>query len=78
MACFARHDDIDVVSAAQAMVEHRQEAVGVWRQINANDVRHKLRMRRCVAHRRHEWSDFQLANRLKPLRVHFAHRQIFP
>ena len=35
----ARHDDIDVVPSAQAMVEHRQEAVGVRRQIDPNDVR---------------------------------------
>jgi hypothetical protein len=32
----SRDDDIDVVAAAQAMVEHRQEAIGVRRQIDAH------------------------------------------
>src|SRR5271166_4525487 len=35
----ARYDDVDVVPSAQAMVEHRQEAIGVRRQLNPNDVR---------------------------------------
>ena len=33
----ARDDDVDVVSAAQAMVGDRQQAVGVGRQIDADD-----------------------------------------
>ena len=35
----ARDDHVDVVPAAQAVVEHRQEAVGVRRKINSYDVR---------------------------------------
>ena len=35
----ASHDDVDVVPSAQAMVEHRQQAIGVRRQIDPNDIR---------------------------------------
>ena len=34
----ARHDHVDVVAAAQAMVGHREQAVGVGRQIHAHHV----------------------------------------
>ena len=34
---FARDHDIDVMAAAQAMVHHRQQAVGIRRQIDAHD-----------------------------------------
>ena len=34
----ARDDDVDVVAAAQAMVGNRQQAVGVRRQIDADDL----------------------------------------
>jgi sulfur carrier protein ThiS len=35
----AGHDDVHVVAAAQAVVAHRQQAVGVRRQVDADDVR---------------------------------------
>ena len=35
----AGDDDIHVVPTAQAMVEHRQKAIGVRRQINPYDIR---------------------------------------
>ena len=35
---FAGHDDVDVVSAAQAVVGNRQQAVGVRRQVDADDL----------------------------------------
>ena len=35
---FAGDHDIDVVPAAQAVVHHRQQAVGIRRQINAHDL----------------------------------------
>ncbi len=34
----ARHDDVDVVPAAQAVIEDRQQAVRIGRQVNADDV----------------------------------------
>ena len=34
----ASHDDIDIVAAAQAMVGHRQQAVGVGRQVDAHHI----------------------------------------
>jgi len=34
----ARDYDIDVMTAAQAMVHHRQQAVCVWRKIHAHDL----------------------------------------
>ena len=34
---FARNHDIDVVAAAQAVVDHREQTVGVRRQIDADD-----------------------------------------
>ena len=36
---FAGDDHVHVVAAAQTMVGHREQAVRVRRQINANDVR---------------------------------------
>ena len=36
---FARHDHVDVIPAAQAVIGHRKKRVGVGRQIDANDVR---------------------------------------
>ena len=36
---FARHDDVDVMPAAQAMIENREQAVRVWRQVNAHNAR---------------------------------------
>ena len=44
----ASHDDIDVVAAAQAMVGHRQQAVGVGRQVDAHHIG------RLVGHMVHE------------------------
>ena len=35
----ARHDHVDVVPAAQAVVHHREQAVGVRRQVDADDLR---------------------------------------
>ena len=35
---FAGDHDVDIVAAAQAMVHHRQQAVGIRRQINAHDL----------------------------------------
>ena len=35
---FAGDHHVDVVPAAQAVIEHRQQAVGVGRQVDANDV----------------------------------------
>ena len=35
----ARHDDVDVVAAAQAVVGDREQAVGVGRQVDADDLR---------------------------------------
>ncbi len=32
------HDHVDVIAAAQAMIGHRQQAVGVGRKIDAHDV----------------------------------------
>ena len=34
----AGHHDVDVVAAAQAVVHHRQQAVGIRRQVDADDV----------------------------------------
>ena len=34
----ARHHDVDVVPAAQAVIEDRQQAVGVGRQVHAHDI----------------------------------------
>ena len=34
----ARDDDVDVVAAAQAVVHHREQAIGVRRQIDAHDL----------------------------------------
>ena len=34
----ARHDDIHVVPAAQAVIDHRQQTIGVRRQIDADHV----------------------------------------
>jgi len=36
---FARHHDVDVIPAAQAVIENRQQAVGVGRKVNPHDVR---------------------------------------
>ena len=36
---FTRHDNIYIMSAAQAVIEHRQQAVGVRRKINACYIR---------------------------------------
>ena len=36
---FPGHDDVDVVPAAQAVIHHAQQAVGVGRQIHADDLR---------------------------------------
>ena len=36
---FAGHDHVDVVAAAQAMIGHRKQRVGVGRQIDADDLR---------------------------------------
>ena len=36
---FAGDDDVDVMPAAQAVVHHREEAVGVGGQIDADDLR---------------------------------------
>jgi hypothetical protein len=33
----ARHDHVDVVPAAQAVIHHRKQAIGVGRQINPHD-----------------------------------------
>jgi hypothetical protein len=35
---FVRHDDVDIVDAAQAVIGHGQQAVGVGRQIDAHHV----------------------------------------
>jgi hypothetical protein len=35
---FARDHDVDVMAAAQAVIHHRQQAVGIRRQINAHDL----------------------------------------
>ena len=35
----AGHDDVDIVAAAQAMVGHRQQAVGIGRQIDTHHIR---------------------------------------
>ena len=35
---FARDHDVDVMTAAQAVVHHRQQAVGIRRKINAHDL----------------------------------------
>jgi hypothetical protein len=35
----AGHDDVDVVATPQAVVRHRKQAVGVGRQVDANDLR---------------------------------------
>ena len=35
---FARHDHVDVVAAAQAVVGHRKQRVGIGRQIDAHDL----------------------------------------
>ena len=35
----AGDDDVDVVAAAQAVIGHRQQRVGVRRQIDADDLR---------------------------------------
>ena len=35
---FAGDDDVDVVAAAQAVIHHREQAVGVWREIDAHDL----------------------------------------
>src|SRR5205085_802016 len=35
---FARHDNVDVVTAAQTMVSDGQERIGIRRQIDANDL----------------------------------------
>jgi len=35
----AGHHDVDVVAAAQAMIEDRQQAIGVGRQIDPHDIR---------------------------------------
>ena len=37
LGLFAGHDDVDVVPAAQAVIGHRQEAVGVGRKVDADD-----------------------------------------
>ena len=36
---FAGDHDVDVVAAAQAMIHHRQQAIGVRRQIDPHDLR---------------------------------------
>ena len=36
---FARNHHVDVMPAAQAVVEDRQQAIGVGRKINAHDIR---------------------------------------
>src|ERR1700676_1333215 len=36
---FARHHYIDVVTAAQAMIHHRQQAIGIGRQVDPHDLR---------------------------------------
>ena len=35
---FARHHHVDVMPAAQAVIEDRQQAIGVGRQVNAHDI----------------------------------------
>ena len=35
---FSRNDDVDVMPAAQAMIEDRQQAVGVGRKVHAHDI----------------------------------------
>ncbi len=35
---FARDDHIDVMAAAQAMVDYRQQAVGIRRKVNTHDL----------------------------------------
>ena len=35
---FARDHDVDVMAAAQAVVHHRQQAVGIRRKVNAHDL----------------------------------------
>ena len=35
---FSSHHHVDVVAAAQAVIEHRQQAVGIGRQVDAHDV----------------------------------------
>src|SRR5580698_10049711 len=34
---FAGNDHIDVMSASQAVIDRREQAVGIWRQVYAND-----------------------------------------
>ena len=33
---FAGHNDVDIISAAQAMIGHGEQAISVWRQIYAH------------------------------------------
>jgi len=35
---FAGHDHVDIIAAAQAMIEDRQQAIGVRRQIDTYDI----------------------------------------
>ena len=35
---FARYHHVDVMAAAQAVVHHRQQAVGIRRKVNAHDL----------------------------------------
>ena len=34
----ARHHHVDVMAAAQAMIHHRQQAIGIGRQVDAHDL----------------------------------------
>src|SRR5206468_2134603 len=34
-----RHDDVDIVATSQAVVRHGKERVGVWRQVDSDDLR---------------------------------------
>ena len=49
---FAGNDHIDIVAAAQAVIGHRQQCIGIGRQVDADDrgllVRHQVKETRVL------------------------------